>query len=63
VNELRVYPDRAKLISVKDRGIDYDPPVEHLGQPIEDNGPIAVAQLMVKYIEAMTNEAQGLIAS
>lgn len=60
VTEIRVYPDRAKLIRVKDRGVYYDPPTEHLGSPIEDNGPIAVAKLMVQYLEPMISDAEAL---
>jgi hypothetical protein len=40
INEMRVYPDRAKLIRVYDSGVWYDPPSEHLGLQIEDNGPM-----------------------
>lgn len=61
VNEIRIYPDRAKLIRVTDRGVTYDPPSEHLGSPLNDNGPILVAGLMVKYIELMIDEAEALI--
>ena len=61
INEMRIYPDRAKLIRVRDRGVNYDPPSEHLGSVIPDNGPIAVARLMVQYIEAMIAEAGPLI--
>lgn len=60
VNEIRIYPDRAKLIRVGDRGIDYDPPLEHLGSAFDDTGPIAVAGLMIKYIEQMLDEAEAL---
>ena len=61
INEMRIYPDRAKLIRVTDRGVAYDPPSEHLGLAIQDNGPIAVARLMVQYIEPMIAEAGSLI--
>jgi hypothetical protein len=60
VTEMRVYPDRARLIPVKDRGKVYDQPNEHLGSAIEDNAPIFVAQLMVQYIEQMIAEAESL---
>lgn len=63
VNELRLYPERAKLIPIVDRGVAYSPPVEHLGMPIENNGPIAVARLMFQYIEAMIAEAKSLTES
>jgi hypothetical protein len=62
VNELRIYPERAKLIPVRDRGDDYDPPSEHLGSPISDSAPTEVAKLMVQYIEQIIDEAESLIA-
>jgi hypothetical protein len=62
ITEMRIYPERAKLIDVRDRGVDYATPVEHLGAVIEDNTPIEVARLMVQYIEKMTDEARSLIA-
>lgn len=61
VTELRIYPDRAKLIEVSDRGVAYAPPSTHLGSAIDENGPIAVAGLMVRYIESMIDEAVPLI--
>lgn len=61
VTELRIYPERAKLIRVRDRGVDYDPPDEHLGTAIDDGTPIEVARLMTRYIEQMLIEVNGLI--
>lgn len=61
VNEMRVYPDRARLIRVKDNNEWYDPPTEHLGLPLDDVGPIAVARLMVQYIEKMIDEAEAFV--
>jgi hypothetical protein len=61
INEMRVYPDRAELIRVRDRGIDYVPPIEHRGSVIPDNGPIAVARLMVQYLETIVDEAVSLM--
>ncbi len=53
INELRIYPDRATLVPVTDRGVVYVPPTKHLGGAIEDPGPITVAKLMVEHIESM----------
>jgi hypothetical protein len=61
INEIRIYPDRARLISVVDRGVNYDPPEKHLGSPMDDNGPIAVANLMVQYLERLIAEAMSLM--
>jgi hypothetical protein len=61
INEMRIYPDRAKLIRVRDRGVNYDPPTEHLGSIIHDNGPISIASLMVQYIESLAAEAESLM--
>lgn len=61
VDEMRFYPDRLRLIRVKDRGVEFDPPTEHLGLPIDDVEPKAVARLMVQYIEEMIDEAEALV--
>lgn len=60
VTNIHVYPDRAKLIRVTDRGVGYDPPSSHLGSPLDDNGPNAVARLMVQYVERLVSEAEAL---
>lgn len=60
ITSMRVYPDRAKLIRVTDRGVGYDPPSSHLGSAIDDNGPTAVAKLMVQYVEGLISEAESL---
>ncbi len=62
VTGMRIYPNRAKLIRVKDRGVVYDPPTEHLGSTIDDVSPIVVAGLMLEYIAAMVHEAEALIS-
>lgn len=61
VTELRIYPERAKLIRVRDRGTYYDPPEEHLGSTLSDNSPALIATLMVRYIEALITEAESLV--
>lgn len=62
VNEIRVYPDRAKLIRVTDRGVGYDPPNSHLRDAIDEPGPITVATLMVAHVERLISEAEQLVA-
>lgn len=52
---------RAKLSLVKDRNNSpINIPKEHIGAPLEDNSPLAVAHLYVAYIEAMLAEARAL---
>jgi hypothetical protein len=60
VNQIRIYPEHAKLIGVVDRGVRYEPPAEHLGHKIEDCRPAVVASLMIQFIEAMINDAEAL---
>jgi hypothetical protein len=57
IDHIRIYPERAKLIRVRDRNVDYDPPTEHLGSTIPEVSPLTVARLMLNYVEAMTIEA------
>lgn len=61
VTEMRVYPDRANLITVTDRNVQYDPPKEHFGTRVDDDGPIIVAQLMMQYLEGLVAEAEALV--
>lgn len=60
INGLRIYPERAKLIRVRDRGVDYDPPTEHVGSTISDSAPIAIASSAVRYLESLVAEAEAL---
>lgn len=62
VNEFRIYRETAKLIPVLNRGVQYDPPTEHMGSKIDDPAPmtVAVAKLMVQYLESMVAEAETL---
>ncbi|MDN3571820.1 hypothetical protein [Methylobacterium longum] len=51
----------ARLISVRDRSnVEYKPPTEHKGQPLESNLPLPVAKLMVAHLETMIVQAQAL---
>lgn len=60
VTELRIYPDRARLLSIKSRDVAFHPPSEHLGLRIEEATPIIVARLMIQYLESMIEEARQL---
>jgi hypothetical protein len=47
----RIYPDRVELLRVKDRGEWYNPPMQHLDQPLQSNSPLAVAELGLRFYE------------
>lgn len=59
---LKILPPGARLLPVRDRGVVYDPPSTHLGQPIEGRNPYMVTKLAVEYLAAMVTEAAGLVA-
>ena len=48
-----------QLVRVVDRATEYDPPSKHLGEAIDDIGPIAVGTLMVRYIEFSDQRGRG----
>jgi hypothetical protein len=54
------YPESAYLVSVVDRGDKYDPPNEHMGKPLADTSPIAVAELAVVYLRSIISDASKL---
>jgi hypothetical protein len=56
--EVRFYPERVRLVPVRDRGRVYQPPSNHLGTPINDASPIGIATLAVAYLEAIISEAE-----
>jgi hypothetical protein len=45
--------------TVTDRGVRYDPPDSHLGQPINDRTAAGLATLALKYLENMLAEARA----
>ena len=50
-----------KLKSVQDRsGVQYDPPTQHLGKPIEDATPKEVARLALAYLNKLVADAHAL---
>ncbi|RWB98869.1 MAG: hypothetical protein EOQ56_19230 [Mesorhizobium sp.] len=53
----------AKLISVTDDrfGDTFDPPTHHLGTPILENSPLAVAELAIAYLATMMLDAEQLL--
>jgi hypothetical protein len=60
VTEMRIYPERAALVAVRDRGVEYLPPTRHLESPLLDNSPVIVASLALKFLEEMIKEARQL---
>lgn len=53
---------RVELVTVHDRrfGNSFDPPAEHLGKALEDNGPEHVAEVVMQYFDEMLEEASAL---
>jgi hypothetical protein len=51
-------PARLKLVRVTNRGEVYDPPTEHLGQPLRNVTPAGVADLAFTYLQKMIAEAE-----
>jgi hypothetical protein len=45
-------------VPVRNRGVVFDPPNEHLGITIADAGPIRVADTAIVYLDTIINEAQ-----
>jgi hypothetical protein len=58
-----VTPGAAVLVPVTDDrfGTSFDPPSEHLGKPLTDASPIAVAELGFAFHEALVAEATTLL--
>lgn len=56
---IRRTPATTILTPVSARGHrTYPPPTHHLGQPIKDTSPIAIAELNVAYLERLLGEAE-----
>lgn len=59
---VRRTPANTVLIDVLARGDrTYAPPTHHLGQPLQDGSPIAVAALNIAYLERLLGEAERLV--
>lgn len=59
---IRVRP-RVILIQVEDErfGTKFDPPDSHLGNPMQDDSPLNVASLWLKYLAALIDEAAQFV--
>lgn len=56
-----IIPPRAKLNRVYGRGnVPFDPPTTHMGAPLADESPLAVARLALVYMTALIEEAERL---
>lgn len=51
---------RLVIIHGRDEKIVYDPPTEHMGQPLTDTSPSNVAQLGLNYLSSLVEEAGRL---
>jgi len=51
-----------ELVTVHDRrhGNSFDPPLMHLGRPIVDKSPPALAKMAIRYLEGLLKEASKL---
>jgi hypothetical protein len=64
---IRIIPSTVKLVEVINRGVRYQPPEEHMGQPIPQIHPIAhphpvaVARLTVSHLDALIGEAKSRV--
>jgi hypothetical protein len=60
VNRVEIVNPRVELVSVRDRGVIYDPPIMHAGKPIVNASPQSIAKLAVRHSEALIEEAAKL---
>ena len=56
--KIEFIPASVHLSSVRDRGLDYQPPRNHLGTTLQETTPIVVAQAALKYLQTMLSEAE-----
>jgi hypothetical protein len=54
-----ITPPHCRLVAVTDDrfGTTFEPPIEHLGKPLESTMPVAVGRLALAYYEALVAEA------
>lgn len=57
-NDVVVIAPRIELLPVEDRGVWYDPPVEHLGKALAERGPLAVAELGLAFYAGFVEQAE-----
>lgn len=59
--EMIVTGPEMALVSVTNRGVRYDPPTEHLGQPLVSQEPGDVGDRLIEYLREMIAEARALV--
>lgn len=57
INRIIRYTD---VVRVRDRGVYYDPPTEHLGETIDTRDPVELASFALPYLQALLAEAENL---
>lgn len=57
---MRVLHPGPYLLPVINRGVTFNPPSKHLGEPMPDQRPITVMKLALAYLEKMIDEAKAL---
>jgi hypothetical protein len=59
--EARAVPPEIKLIPVRNRGVEFDPPGEHLGQPLIDGSPAEVATAAICHLRRLIEDAAAYV--
>lgn len=49
------------LTTVRNHGVMFHPPIEHLGRSLDDTGTTRVAELAVQYVTELIEEARSLV--
>jgi hypothetical protein len=57
MEDVQIHQNEVMLRAARDRGVDYRPPREHLGEPVAERTARAVASLALQHAEAMLDEA------
>lgn len=60
-SKMRVRGPSVHLVSVRDRGVLYEPPRTHLGSAVAPYEADDVGRRLLEYLEGMIGEAEGLI--
>jgi hypothetical protein len=57
---IEVTPPSAHLVPIRGRGVLFPIPTTHLGKPVENQSPYAVAELCLTYLSKLVDEAERL---
>jgi hypothetical protein len=58
-NDVVIIAPRIELRSVKNRGVSYHPPVEHLGEALTERDPMRVAELGLTFYADYVEQAES----